>query len=1278
MSFLTRLRPLALACCALIALTAGGLAAQTADLSLALAQPDEAPARYTVYEVTATLTNAGPSSAADVRVALPLPEGVVFEGGNEYVASRGRFSPNGSRAWTIPLLGATETATLTLRLFLLDADAPAYYGQVVASGAADPDSEPANGTPGLVLEDDEASTDPGAVPPCSVTARVIDLDVGCERGLYTATVEVGNASGLGRWEAVSGTSARTGTGLDTLTFDGSVEGLLAGRTPGGVSVSDPGNPRCSADASWGAAVEAACTGGEASGADLALALELPLQIRPFTDYQAVVTLVNDGPEAATGVVVSVPFAQGEGAVFRGSGAFTATQGSYSPYGKQRWTVGELAAGDTAALVLNLYRLDGELPEQYAQVAASEVDDPDSTPGNGVPGEVREDDEATSVPTPVRLPNLRPDSIAFDVPPSEVGGGEVSFSVYGTNDSEIDLPSSFAIDVYVSADAVLDAGDVLADGGRESPLRAGRQFRWYGDFDGGDLAPGDYYLIAELDVNGEIPERDEGDNVIAVPFTLGSGGMSGFADLSLAVERDPDPGAFEGFGGRVLVFNDGPAAASRVVVSVPFAQGAGAVFSGEFAYDADRGRYSAYGDQEWYIGTLRAGDTAVLDLNFYRLEGELPELYAQVIGSDQDDPDSTPGNGVPPAVNEDDEASTVGGTGGECNFPVVFAGLIPPDGLTAQSRIDGRADGGFTVTQYAYSPDENGSLFGDLAAVARFDYSAEGAVVQAPSSFTDTIALSDGEDAPELDVVEIDRSTETFTVAFEGDASRAWRFPLNLPADSIELGLGAFRLDDDEYFVFGKAIFLEGGVRTAATWVGYRISLAGEGQLLGSGFFGTFAEFYESWTLDEFELAPNGDVVFAALSSLDYRLDLFRVSPEVQLVYQTDLPVTRGFVSGFILRDDGTSVLRILSYDAQEVVVVSPDGSVTSLPRGASFPGRAQIERFLEGPDGGYALLRTYRGSSLTSVVQVYDSEDRLRYERAFPSADLEALGAAPDVFDTPQLRDLAEDGTLYFSTDAAAGGTLILRLDPDGSLGCAEEALPQYVDLELDVTASDFSPEVNSVVSVITTVTNRGTIPATGVRVGVNQASDAFDGPDPEPELGQVVVRVGGDERSTSQGAYPLYGGDWDVGTLAPGATATLTENYFVRRAGRFEVAGFVLAQDQADLDSEPGPPGQLRSAWEDDTDDVFVTTRARAALRVRPGALTVGAAATVSLSGVVDAGPAELVVADLSGRAVVRRPVDLLAGDNRLELPTDGLAPGVYVVAAPATEAAPVKLVVR
>ena len=59
-------------------------------------------------------------------------------------------------------------------------------------------------------------------------------------------------------------------------------------------------------------------------------------------------------------------------------------------------------------------------------------------------------------------------------------------------------------------------------------------------------------------------------------------------------------------------------------------------------------------------TVPAGESRFYTVSLIANGNETPGLYAQVAAQDQPDADSTPGNGTPPTVNEDDEAVSGGG------------------------------------------------------------------------------------------------------------------------------------------------------------------------------------------------------------------------------------------------------------------------------------------------------------------------------------------------------------------------------------------------------------------------------------------------------------------------------------------------------------------------------------------------------------------------------------------------------------------------------------------
>ncbi|MBI1224298.1 MAG: hypothetical protein GC192_03590 [Bacteroidetes bacterium] len=151
-----------------------GTGSNQIDLALTLDQLNTSPSQWSNYAVKATIANTGPQAATGVQVKFAKPNGVVYVGGNEFTASQGTFNPNGDEVWTVGSLPASGSATLTVNYFLLNTSSPVAYAQVIAANETDSDSQPNNGTPPTVNEDDEANTAGGSIPTCSISAIVTD------------------------------------------------------------------------------------------------------------------------------------------------------------------------------------------------------------------------------------------------------------------------------------------------------------------------------------------------------------------------------------------------------------------------------------------------------------------------------------------------------------------------------------------------------------------------------------------------------------------------------------------------------------------------------------------------------------------------------------------------------------------------------------------------------------------------------------------------------------------------------------------------------------------------------------------------------------------------------------------------------------------------------------------------------------------------------------------------------------------------------------------------
>ncbi len=126
------------------------------DLSLRATGSVPNPAIYTLHDVSITIDNTGNLDATGIVVRLPLPAGVVPQGGNELTLTQGSFDP-ASRLWSIGTLPAGGEATIQLNYFKLTEGSFTQYGEVVGANEPDPDSRPANGQAPEEVEDDEVA-----------------------------------------------------------------------------------------------------------------------------------------------------------------------------------------------------------------------------------------------------------------------------------------------------------------------------------------------------------------------------------------------------------------------------------------------------------------------------------------------------------------------------------------------------------------------------------------------------------------------------------------------------------------------------------------------------------------------------------------------------------------------------------------------------------------------------------------------------------------------------------------------------------------------------------------------------------------------------------------------------------------------------------------------------------------------------------------------------------------------------------------------------------------
>ncbi len=125
---------------------------------------------------------------------------------------------------------------------------------------------------------------------------------------------------------------------------------------------------------------------QAVEADLELTKEVDTSSPALDDVvEFTITVTNNGPADATGLIVRdiIPV----GLVFQD---YESTNGTYEANKLGYWTIGDLPVGQTETLKIRTKVVITNMIENIAQVSHVDQEDPDSTPGNGVPTEDDQD------------------------------------------------------------------------------------------------------------------------------------------------------------------------------------------------------------------------------------------------------------------------------------------------------------------------------------------------------------------------------------------------------------------------------------------------------------------------------------------------------------------------------------------------------------------------------------------------------------------------------------------------------------------------------------------------------------------------------------------------------------------------------------------------------------------------------------------------------------------------------------------------------------------------
>ena len=447
-------------------------------------------------------------------------------------------------------------------------------------------------------------------------------------------------------------------------------------------------------------------GGGGGNIDLALNVtNTPANLAIYNNISFTFTLTNTGTAAATNVRVFLPLPAT--VVWVGGNEFQVSQGVYDHFGSKVWFVGAVPAGGNATITVNWFVLSTDPLTGWAEVSAADQTDTDSTPANGTPGTANEDDEvAKTVTVPGQGPqnqtinfpiisNKTTASPPFTISATATSGLPVSFQIVsgpatisgntitltgatgvvtvratqagnalwnpalpvdqlflvnvpGLQDQTISfgtLPNKLTTDPPFTLTATASSGLPVSFSVQSGPAAiSGNTVTLTGQ-------AGSVTIRASQAGNASYNPAPNVDRTFQVTMPGGGGGV----DLELTMSASPATITQWGnIGFTATLTNAGSVAANGVKVHFP--KPASVVFVGGNEVTVSKGSYGLFTDQVWTVGTMAAGATETITVNWFILQNAPLTGYGQVTAATPADDDSTPNNGTSPTPNEDDEAA----------------------------------------------------------------------------------------------------------------------------------------------------------------------------------------------------------------------------------------------------------------------------------------------------------------------------------------------------------------------------------------------------------------------------------------------------------------------------------------------------------------------------------------------------------------------------------------------------------------------------------------------
>ncbi len=646
---------------------------QRSDLSLDKIVNNPNPDVGDTVTFTITLSNAGPDAATGVTVNDVLPNGYSYVAGSISGGDARNDSSNPAFVWSVSSLASSASVNLTLRAVVNASGNYANTAQVMACDQYDPDSTPGNDQP---AEDDQASA--------SILPQRSDLSL--DKIVNNPNPDVGDTVTFTITLSNAGPDTATGVTVNDVIPNG--YSYVAGSITGGNSRNDAGAPTLtwtvnslnsgsSVTLTFQAVVNASgnytntsqITGADqydpdpSNNQDTAIVtprradLSLTKTVNnPAPNVGETVTftlgLSNAGPDSATNINMQDLLPNG----------YTYTSGSISG-GNARsdasaptltWTVNSLASGTTIYLAFQAQVNASGNHTNTAQVMSARQYDVDSTPGND-DGDQSEDDEDAVGVVP-RMANLGLQKTVSNTSPNvgDILDFRLTLSNAGPNAATNVNVRDILPNGYTYMSGSIAGGDARSEATAPTlnwtinTLASGASVDL--TFRAVILPAGNHTNGAQV-MSADQYDPDPSNNQASATAT------PQMADLSLTKIVD-NPTSYVGdtVTFTVTVLNSGPDTATGVRVDDVLPAGLsyvpGSITGGNSRSDASAPTLS------WTINSLASGASVNVTCRALVQSSGAHINTAQVMASNQYDPDSTPANDNGDQSEDDECSATV--------------------------------------------------------------------------------------------------------------------------------------------------------------------------------------------------------------------------------------------------------------------------------------------------------------------------------------------------------------------------------------------------------------------------------------------------------------------------------------------------------------------------------------------------------------------------------------------------------------------------------------------